>query len=74
MKEDLADEIEAIRLAADISSRRMLADQLREGAVGGNSSSGGAAGGSSSRLRIRALLDKQKFQRVSADITNQSGH
>jgi hypothetical protein len=65
LQEDLADEIEAIRLAADISSRRIMADQLRDGG-GGSASSGGGGGAasSSSRLRIRALLDKQKYQRV----------
>jgi hypothetical protein len=65
LQEDLADEIEAIRLAADLSSRRLLADQLRDssGAAGSSGSCGGAAS-SSSRLRIRALLDKQKNQRV----------
>ena len=55
INDDLADEIEAIRLAADFSSRRMLNDQKKE------STSGSA---SSSRLRIRALLDKQTKQRV----------
>jgi len=56
--------VEAIRLAADISSRRLLADQMREGGGGGTLGTGGGTGGSSSRLRIRALLDKQKYQRV----------
>ena len=50
--DDLADEVEAIRLAADLNSRRLLAEQRREG------------GGSSSRTRIRAILDKQRTQRV----------
>ena len=54
INDDLADEIEAIRLAADFTSRRLLNEQKREG--------GSAA--SSSRQRIRALLDKQKTQRV----------
>lgn len=56
VNDDLADEIEAIRLAADFSSRRMLNEQ-RKDSTGGSSAS-------SSRLRIRALLDKQTKQRV----------
>ena len=56
INDDLADEIEAIRLAADFSSRRMLNDQKKEPTAGS---------ASSSRLRIRALLDKQTKQRVS---------
>ena len=60
INDDLADEIEAIRLAADFSSRRMLNEQKKE------STSGGSA--SSSRHRIRALLDKQSKQRVSIDL------
>merc|ERR1712080_349239 len=59
---DLADEIEAIRLAADFTSRRMLNDQKKD--------SGGSA--SSSRLRIRALLDKQKTQREEDDKVRQN--
>ena len=55
INDDLADEIEAIRLAADFSSRRMLNDQKKESTTGS---------ASSSRLRIRALLDKQTKQRV----------
>ena len=55
INDDLADEIEAIRLAADFSSRRMLNDQKKEPTAGS---------ASSSRLRIRALLDKQTKQRV----------
>merc|ERR1711962_1587652 len=62
VNDDLADEIEAIRLAADFSSRRMLNDQKKE--------SGGSA--SSSRLRIRALLDKQKTQRDEDEKVRQS--
>jgi len=58
--DDLADEIEAIRLAADLSSRRMLAEQ-RPGSSATTSSS------ASSRARIRALLDKQKTQREEED-------
>ena len=57
INDDLADEIEAIRLAADFSSRRMLNDQKKEPTTGS---------ASSSRLRIRALLDKQTKQRVGA--------
>merc|ERR1719481_681710 len=54
--DDLADEVEAIRLAADFSSRRLLAEQKqrRESTV---------TVPSGSRLRIRALLDKQSKQR-----------
>merc|ERR1712059_90928 len=58
INEDLADEVEAIRLAADFSSRRLLQEQRRES---------GATGASISRLRIRALLDKQKNQREEED-------
>merc|ERR1711973_303562 len=50
--DDLADEVELIRLAADLSSRRLLAEQKRD-----------VTGGSSSRSRIRAVLDKQRNQR-----------
>ena len=57
INDDLADEIEAIRLAADFSSRRMLNDQKKEPTTGS---------ASSSRLRIRALLDKQTKQRVGS--------
>merc|ERR1712025_701817 len=52
--DDLADEVEAIRLAADFTSRRLLSEQRRESV---------APPTSGSRLRIRALLDKQKNQR-----------
>ena len=55
INDDLADEIEAIRLAADFTSRRLLNEQKKEG----------GSSASSSRQRIRALLDKQKVQRVS---------
>ncbi len=55
--DDLADEVEAIRLAADLNSRRLLAEQRKEAGVGG---------GSLSRTRIRALLDKQRTQRVNS--------
>merc|ERR1712059_174271 len=58
INEDLADEVEAIRLAADFSSRRLLQEQRKES---------GATGASTSRLRIRALLDKQKNQREEED-------
>jgi len=56
--DDLADEVEAIRLAADLSSRRLMAEHRRDSVVGG---------GSSSRARIRALLDKQRNQREEDD-------
>ena len=55
--DDLADEVEAIRLAADLNSRRLLAEQRKEA---------GGGGGSLSRTRIRALLDKQRTQRVNS--------
>jgi len=61
INDDLADEIEAIRLAADFTSRRLLNEQKKEG--------GSAA--SSSRQRIRALLDKQKTQREDEEKTRQ---
>merc|ERR1719219_3043220 len=62
INDDLADEIEAIRLAADFSSRRMLNDQKKESTAGS---------ASSSRLRIRALLDKQTKQREEEDKVRQ---
>merc|ERR1719454_1524433 len=62
INDDLADEIEAIRLAADFSSRRMLNDQKKESTTGS---------ASSSRLRIRALLDKQTKQREEEDKVRQ---
>merc|ERR1711934_69993 len=62
INDDLADEIEAIRLAADFSSRRMLNDQKKESTTGS---------ASSSRLRIRALLDKQTKQREEDDKVRQ---
>ena len=63
MDDDLADEVEAIRLEADLNSRRLLAEQKKED-VGG--------GGSASRTRIRALLDKQRAQRVNYTIGGQN--
>jgi hypothetical protein len=60
INDDLADEIEAIRLAADFTSRRLLNEQKKEG----------GSSASSSRLRIRALLDKQKTQRVRSSKLN----
>ena len=65
INDDLADEIEAIRLAADFSSRRMLNDQKKEPTAGS---------ASSSRLRIRALLDKQTKQRVGTSGTQTDMH
>merc|ERR1712226_656618 len=62
VNDDLADEIEAIRLAADFSSRRMLNDQKKDPTTGS---------ASSSRLRIRALLDKQTKQREEDDKVRQ---
>merc|ERR1711970_1133295 len=61
INDDLADEIEAIRLAADFTSRRLLNEQKREG----------RSAASSSRQRIRALLDKQKTQREDEEKTRQ---
>ena len=62
INDDLADEVEAIRLAADFTSRRLLSEQRRDRR---DSVAGSAA--SASRLRIRSLLDKQKTVRVSSD-------
>merc|ERR1719483_1424775 len=53
INDDLADEVEAIRLAADFTSRRLLSEHKKDS----------SSSASSSRLRIRALLDKQKNQR-----------
>ena len=59
INDDLADEVEAIRLAADFSSRRLLSEQRRD------RRDSGVTAASASRLRIRSLLDKQKTVRVS---------
>jgi len=56
--DDLADEVEAIRLAADFSSRRLLSEQKRD-----QRDSVHITPATSSRLRIRQLLDKQKNMR-----------
>jgi len=60
VEDDLADEIELIRLAADLSSRRLMAEQKRD-----------SGSGSSSRTRIRALLDKQRNQREEEEKARQ---
>jgi len=57
--DDLADEVELIRLAADLNSRRLLAEQKRDVGVG------------SSRSRIRAVLDKQRNQREDEERARQ---
>ena len=57
INDDLADEVEAIRLAADFSSRRLMSQQRRDSVA--------VSAASASRLRIRSLLDKQKTVRVS---------
>ena len=59
ISEDLADEVEAIRLAADFSSRKLLSQQKRE-----RRESLGVTPASASRMRIRAILDKQKTLKV----------
>merc|ERR1712172_153562 len=58
INDDLADEVEAIRLAADFSSRRLLSQQRRD-----RRDSVAVSAASASRLRIRSLLDKQKTVR-----------
>merc|ERR1712098_658779 len=58
INDDLADEVEAIRLAADFSSRRLMSEQKRD-----RRDSVAVSAASASRLRIRALLDKQKTSR-----------
>ena len=58
--DDLADEVEAIKLAADFSSRRLLSEQKRD-----QRDSVHITPATSSRLRIRQLLDKHKNMRVS---------
>lgn len=62
INDDLADEVEAIRLAADFTSRRLLSEQRRD-----RRDSVAVSAASASRLRIRSLLDKQKTVRVSSD-------
>ena len=59
INDDLADEVEAIRLAADFSSRKLLSEQKRE-----RRESLGVTPASASRMRIRAILDKQKTIKV----------
>merc|ERR1711915_460510 len=58
INDDLADEVEAIRLAADLSSRKLMSEQKRD-----RRDSVAVTAASASRLRIRALLDKQKTSR-----------
>lgn len=62
INDDLADEVEAIRLAADFTSRRLLSEQRRD-----RRDSVAVSAASASRLRIRSLLDKQKTVRVSSE-------
>merc|ERR1712111_61171 len=62
INDDLADEVEAIRLAADFSSRRLMSEQKRD-----RRDSVAVSAASASRLRIRALLDKQKTSREDED-------
>merc|ERR1711902_115801 len=58
INDDLADEVEAIRLAADFTSRRLMSEQKRD-----RRDSVAVSAASASRLRIRSLLDKQKTVR-----------
>ena len=60
VNDDLADEVEAIRLAADFSSRKLLSEQKRD-----RRDSLGVTPASASRMRIRAILDKQRTVKVS---------
>ena len=60
INDDLADEVEAIRLAADFSSRKLLSEQKRD-----RRDSLAVTPASASRMRIRAILDKQKTLKVS---------
>ena len=59
INDDLADEVEAIRLAADFSSRKLLSEQKRD-----RRDSLAVTPASASRMRIRAILDKQKTLKV----------
>ena len=61
INDDLADEVEAIRLAADFSSRKLLSEQKRD-----RRESLAITPASASRMRIRAILDKQKTMKVSS--------
>ena len=66
INDDLADEVEAIRLAADFSSRKLLSEQKRD-----RRDSLAVTPASASRMRIRAILDKQKTLKViSAAVTS----
>ena len=69
INDDLADEVEAIRLAADFSSRKLLSEQKRE-----RRESLGVTPASASRMRIRAILDKQRTLKVNNDLDYLSGH
>ena len=53
--------MEAIRLAADFSSRKLLSEQKRD-----RRDSLAVTPASASRMRIRAILDKQKTLKVSS--------
>ena len=59
VNDDLADEVEAIRLAADFASRKLLGEQKRD-----RRDSLAVTPASASRMRIRAILDKQKTLKV----------
>ena len=61
INDDLADEVEAIRLAADFTSRKLLSEQKRD-----RRDSLAVTPASASRMRIRAILDKQKTLKVSS--------
>ena len=63
INDDLADEVEAIRLAADFTSRRLMSEQKRD-----RRDSVAVSAASASRLRIRSLLDKQKTVRVRTEM------
>ena len=63
INDDLADEVEAIRLAADFSSRRLMTEHKRD-----RRESVAVSAASASRLRIIALLDKQKTARVKLNV------
>ena len=67
VNDDLADEVEAIRLAADFASRKLLGEQKRD-----RRESLAVTPASASRMRIRAILDKQKTLKVISPDISQS--
>ena len=67
VNDDLADEVEAIRLAADFASRKLLGEQKRD-----RRDSLAVTPASASRMRIRAILDKQKTLKVISPDISQS--